>query len=58
MEMAFRGRSHWTMFILGAICFILLGLINELLYSFKVPPPDSVVSVVVDPLDMIVFIIC
>ena len=31
MEMAFRGRSHWTMFILGAICFVLLGLINEIL---------------------------
>lgn len=31
MEMTFRGRSHWTMFILGAICFILLGLINEIL---------------------------
>ena len=31
MEMTFRGRSHWTMFILGAICFILLGFINEIL---------------------------
>ena len=26
-----RGWSHWTMFILGGICFIALGLINEIL---------------------------
>ena len=30
LEVLFRGRSHWTMFILGAICFILIGLINEI----------------------------
>lgn len=29
VELAFRGWSHWTMFILGGICFICLGLINE-----------------------------
>ena len=31
LEMLWRGFSHWTMFLLGAICFILLGLINEIL---------------------------
>ena len=31
IEIAWRGYSHWTMFILGGICFILLGLINELI---------------------------
>lgn len=31
LEMAFRGWSHWTMFILGGICFICLGLINEII---------------------------
>lgn len=31
LEMAWRGRSHWTMFFLGGICFINLGLINEVL---------------------------
>ena len=29
LELAWRGRSHWTMFILGGICFVALGLINE-----------------------------
>lgn len=31
LEMILRGHSHWTMFILGGICFICLGLINEVL---------------------------
>ena len=30
MELALRGRSHWTMFLLGGVCFVALGLINEL----------------------------
>ena len=29
IELLWRGYSHWTMFILGGICFISLGLINE-----------------------------
>lgn len=29
MEVILRGRSHWTMFTLGGICFVVLGLINE-----------------------------
>lgn len=31
LEMVFRGWSHWTMFLLGGLCFIALGLINEVL---------------------------
>lgn len=29
-EIAFRGYSHYSMFILGGICMILIGLINEI----------------------------
>lgn len=29
LEMLWRGYSHWTMFLLGAVCFILIGLVNE-----------------------------
>lgn len=29
LEMAWRGWSHWTMFVLGGLCFVCLGLINE-----------------------------
>ena len=31
LEMLWRGRSHWTMAILGGLCFMLIGLLNELL---------------------------
>ena len=31
IEVLWRGHSHVSMLILGGICFILLGLINELL---------------------------
>lgn len=31
LELVWRGRSHWTMFLLGGICFVSLGLINEVI---------------------------
>ena len=30
-ELLFRGYSHWTMFLVGGICFVLIGAINELI---------------------------
>ena len=34
IEMLWRGYSHWSMFILGGICFVLLGLIQMLIGTF------------------------
>lgn len=31
VETVWRGYSHWTMFVLGGLCFLTLGLINEVL---------------------------
>lgn len=31
LELIWRGRSHWTMFLLGGICFVSIGLINEIM---------------------------
>lgn len=31
IELAWRGKSHWTMFFLGGLCFLALGMINEVL---------------------------
>lgn len=36
IETAWRGYSHWTMFVLGGLCFLALGLINEVL-SWEMP---------------------
>lgn len=30
IEILVRGFSHWTMFLVGGICFILVGIINEI----------------------------
>lgn len=30
IELIWRGRTHWTMFFVGGLCFVLIGLINEL----------------------------
>ena len=35
-EILWRGYTHWTMGVLGGICFIRLGLINEIL-SWETP---------------------
>ena len=29
IELLWRGRTHWTMFIVGGICFLFCGSINE-----------------------------
>ena len=31
IELLWRGHSHWTMFVLGGICFVLIGRINEVI---------------------------
>lgn len=31
IELLWRGHSHWTMFVLGGLCFVLLGRINEVI---------------------------
>lgn len=31
LELIWRGRSHWTMFLIGGMCFVSLGLINEII---------------------------
>ena len=36
LEILWRNKSHWSMFILGMICFILLGLILQIL-PWKTP---------------------
>ena len=29
LELLWRGHSHWTMALLGGVCFVLIGLLNE-----------------------------
>ena len=54
LELIWREHSHWTMFLLGGICFIALGLINELL-SWDTPLISQMVigSLIITTLEFI-----
>lgn len=36
IELLWRGHTHWTMFLVGGICFLLVGYINEI-FTFDMP---------------------
>lgn len=36
IELLWRGHTHWTMFLVGGICFLLIGYINEI-FTFDMP---------------------
>ena len=36
IELMWRGHSHWSMFLLGGICFVLIGMLNEH-FTFEFP---------------------
>ena len=35
IEILWRGFTHWTMFILGGGCFVIMGLLHEYRFSWK-----------------------
>lgn len=37
IEIGWRGYTHWTMWILGGVCFIVVGLLNENQYTWEMP---------------------
>ena len=36
IEIIVRGFTHWSMFIVGGLCFIIIGLLNEW-YTWDIP---------------------
>ena len=36
-EIAFRGYTHWTMGVLGGVCFLLIGELNEHYFNWDTP---------------------
>lgn len=50
IEVFARGFSHWSMFILGGICFVIIGLLNEfydwkLLFQYQCLIGGSVITI-------------
>lgn len=35
IEVLWRGYTHWTMFLLGGLCFVVMGLLNEHIFPWK-----------------------
>ena len=59
IELAFRGYSHWTMFILGGVCGVLIGLLNEHKLTWDMPLWKQVLygELIVLPLEFIAGVI-
>ena len=36
IEILYRGHTHWTMGVVGGVCFVLIGLINEV-FTWNTP---------------------
>lgn len=54
IEMIFRQRTHWTMGILGGICFVLIGLINEVFtFEMKLRYQALIATIIVTVLEFI-----
>ena len=41
IELMWRGFTHWTMGVVGGICFLIIGALNEG-YNWKMPFPKQV----------------
>lgn len=54
IETLWRGYSHWTMFILGAICFVTIGLINNIIsWNLKFELQCIIGSIIITTLEFI-----
>lgn len=46
-ELMWRGHSHWTMFLLGGICFAFIGAINEYIPWYMALWKQTLIGVVI-----------
>lgn len=42
IELLFRGKTHWTMWLVGGICFLLCGAVNEY-FPWEMPVAEQMV---------------
>lgn len=53
IEILFRGRTHWSMYILGGLCFVIIGLLNEYFKKMPLVSQMLISSVVITVLEFI-----
>lgn len=55
-EVIYRGHTHWSMFILGGLCLIIIGLLNEKPFfpeSFGIIPQALLGAVIITVLEFV-----
>ncbi|MBE5956355.1 MAG: hypothetical protein E7253_07875 [Lachnospiraceae bacterium] len=58
LEMLFRGRSHWTMVVVGGVCFLICGAINEIFdYDMSLLKQGMICAALVTGVELIAGII-
>ena len=53
IELLARGFSHWTMFIVGGICFVLIGIINEITPKISIVWQMILSSVIITVVELV-----
>lgn len=53
IEILARGFSHWTMFLVGGICFILIGAINEITPKMPIMRQMFLSSIIITVIEFI-----
>lgn len=59
LEILYRGYSHYTMIILGGICFFIIGLLNENIFNWDMSIPSQMLfsSIIITLLELLFGII-
>ena len=53
IEILVRGFSHWTMFFVGGICFIIIGLINEIKRNMTLIKQMALSSLIITSIEFV-----
>ena len=58
IEILWRGYSHWTMFLLGGLCFVIVGGLNNWLpWEMDIEKQSGIGAIIITVLEFIVGVI-
>lgn len=58
IEILWRGYSHWTMFLLGGLCFVIVGALNNWLpWEMDIEKQAGIGAIIITALEFIVGVI-
>ena len=58
IEILWRGYSHWTMFLLGGLCFVIVGAINNFIpWKMKFEKQMAIGAIIITILEFIVGVV-